>query len=44
MKTSKKPMMKKMGAAKKASPMMDTESLGYKKGGMVKPKGGKGAC
>lgn len=38
MKTSKKPMMKKMGAAKKASPMLDTESMGYKKGDPVKGK------
>lgn len=38
MKTSKKPMMKKMGSAKKMSPALDTESMGYKKGGSVKGK------
>lgn len=44
MKTSKKPMMKKMGSARKASPALTTESAMYRKGGMVSSKGKGKAC
>ncbi len=33
---AKRMLMKKMGSTKKLSPKLDTESLGYKRGGVVK--------